>query len=370
MFYNALWQWRAQLLFDMKKLYFIYLFFLLVSCSNRTKESPISFFSVEKRISGNECTINEDSLAQIEGLLSCDSSLIVLDYHSGRSFTLFNLHKEECIGRFGKIGQGPEEIPLGCCGELNGQDFYIFYDNTGLIAKFAIDSLHSNINYNPLMLAKYKIKEAFFSQVIPLNDSLFLGAGTYKNDYQFALFDKNSNTIDYGINIFNAQNEIYNTYHKFLSNQGVLRKHPTQNKFVYSINYSSNIDFIEILNNEKISQIKSIRLRNPKSEPTNDGELYRVLPDTQSPMGYIDIASNHKYVYALYTDKKMIDKNGKGNSFSSDLVLVFDWNGKPISKYKLDKEAFYITVNEKTNKIYAATRNNSGGWKILSYDVE
>ncbi len=340
----------------------------LYSCKKEHKNTPISLFKTEKELSKVYSDFDKNSIGVIEGLLSNDSSLVILDFHSGNSFSLFNLSTEKSIGRFGTIGQGPGEIPLGCYGYLSKNYFYASYDHTGLIAQYNMDSLIHNINVLPLVLIRYKIPEAFFSRVISINDSLFLGAGSYKSKYQFALFNSESTVVDYNIEIYNSKNEEYNMYHKFLSNQGILRKHPSKNKFIYALNYSSNIDFIEIINN-KIYSIKSLRFRNPKGFPQSDGELNRILPDTESPIGYIDVAVGNNYIYAIYTDKKMIKENGKGNTFSSKHILVFDWEGNPINKYHLEDEAYFITVNEKSNKMYIATKAEDDGWCIETYTL-
>jgi hypothetical protein len=339
------------------------------ACKKNTKDSPKELFFNEENLVEIKCYFNADSLGLIETLLCNDSSLIVFDYHSGNSFTIFDLKSEKYIGRFGEIGQGPGEIPLGCYGCLNYNDFIINYDFTGLIAKYPIDSLRSNIRFRPLKLSKYDIIDAHFSRVIPINDSLFLGAGTYQSNFQFALFNKKSEIIDFNVEIFNASNKIFNIFHKYLSNQGIFKKHPTQNKFVYAVNYSSNIDFVEVVN-DKIQMIKSIRLRNPKITPLQDGKFNRIIPNNDNSIGYIDIATSDNYVYTLYTDKKIIGENGKNNSFSSNIVLVFDWDGNPVKILYLKHEAYFITVSKMLKKMYVAIINDDLGWDITSYKLD
>jgi hypothetical protein len=354
----------------MKKIQIIALLivFALYSCKNTSTDSPIDLFSHTINLSETKYNIDEDSLALIEGIQCNDNSLIVTDFHLGKSFSIFNLQTGKYIGRFGKIGQGPDELPLGCTGNLEYNKFSISFDFTGLIASYNMDSLLSNINSKPKKLARKNIPETSFSRVIPLNDSVFLGAGVYKSEYQYALFDKQNKVIDYNIDIFNAKDEKFNMYHKFISNQGTFKKHPMLNQFVYSLNNSSNIDFIDVSNN-KINLIKSIRLKNPICNPIQFGDLSRVVPDNNSIIGYIDIATSNKYVYTLYADKLFVNENGTGNKFNSDIVLVFDWKGNPVKKYKLTKEAFYIAINEKSKKLYAAIKKTDGSWSIATYDI-
>jgi hypothetical protein len=316
----------------------------------------------------SECIVNEDFLALIEGMLCNDSLLIIVDYYLEESFSLFNIRTGEFYGRFGKIGQGPGEIPLGCFGNLENNIFTIFNNYTGLIAAYNIDSLKINTHFEPVKRMNYQIPDAFFSRIIPINDSLFLGAGVYKSKFQYALFDKTNKIIDSDIEIYNAHDENFNVDQKHLSNQGILKKHPAKNQFVYSVLNSSNIDFIDVSNN-KINLIQSLHLRNPKLKPIQNDGFNTVIPDRDNSIGYIDIATSHQYIYALYTNKTLVNEDDTGNTYSSDIVLVFDWQGNPIKKYKLTKEAYYITVNEKINKLYAATINEEEGWSIISYQM-
>lgn len=82
-------------------------------------------------------------------------------------------------------------------------------------------------------------------------------------------------------------------------------------------------------------------------------------------MGYINIAATSKFVYALYSDKKLFDSGGR----KSNTVLVFDWEGNPVKKYLLDKETYYITVDEKQQGMFTAVKNSEGGWSIISYTL-
>lgn len=78
---------------------------------------------------------------------------------------------------------------------------------------------------------------------------------------------------------------------------------PEKHTFAGSINFSSNIDFFEIVNN-KIELIKSLRLGDPINKPVNEEGIYYVDLTENTQTGYIDLSATSKYVYALYSDKK------------------------------------------------------------------
>ena len=114
----------------------------------------------------------------------------------------------------------------------------------------------------------------------------FLGAGTYNSKYQYLLFDKNSKLLDYGINVYNASDDAFNMYTKYLANQGDLVMQPGKNVFAYSVNFSSNLDIVEIVG-QKIKLIKSLSFADPLHKPMSDGTYQSVDLTENSSVGYI-----------------------------------------------------------------------------------
>ena len=119
---------------------------------------------------------------------------------------------------------------------------------------------------------------------------------------------------------------------------------------------------------DKIHLIKSLHFANPNYQPVSNDNLNRVIPSKENIIGYLDICATKEYIYALYADKKRFTDN-KSNNYNSDTILVFDWNGNPIRKLKLTNEAYYICINEDRQMLYAAVKDASYGWSIISYKL-
>jgi len=336
------------------------LILFIAACSNKKE---MDNFTVLEEIYGFNIGVDKNQLARIEGIQCNDSMLIVFDYHSGQSYTLFNLKNGFCFGRFGDIGQGPHEISLGCQGFLRKNKFILLDPFTGIIGQYDLDSLSYDVNSRIVRLTKFNIPEGeFYSKLLPVNDSLFLAAGAFHSQKQYAIFDYNGDVKELNVDIYNAYDNFFNKYHKLLSNQGRISKCPGSNRFAFTLNYSSNIDFCEVVDN-KIKIIKLRRKKNPQLKSYSQGERMFVRPDLNSPIGYLDVTSGEKFVYALHSDKPITQM------YSSDKVYVFDWEGNPIKEYKLDQEACYIAVNEDSNQLIAAVREEDGGWNIKSYTL-
>ena len=154
-----------------------------------------------------------------------------------------------------------------------------------------------------------------------------------------------NNIKDISHEIYNYDDNGINKYHKYLSNQGVLKRNPMNNMFVYSLFNSSRLDFIYITNEYKIKSIKSHHLYDPEYKQWEGGGLNRVFPTENSIVGYLDLAVSANYVYALFCNRKRYEITN-GDRTSSDVISVFDWNGNPVKQIKLPFEIFNLAVNE------------------------
>lgn len=327
------------------------------ACKNN--ESLLAEFRTEIPIIDTKFNIvNPEQLGMIEGIHANDSLLITLDFHDAKSYSLFNSQSGEMLMRFGEIGHGNNEIPIGCDGIIYNGDFVVFDDEQKIVAKYDIivDSISVGCD-----IIKYKIDDTQLSKIAIVNDSLYLGLGTYKDKYQYVLFDMNGRIFDYDVEIYNSSNKEFNTYHKFLSNQGKIAKHPTRNLFVGTINLSSNIDFLSVENN-KIITIKSIRFKDPLYKIYSKGRMNRVLPTEHTINGFIDICATGNYVFALYSEENL-----KKQPYCADIILVFDWNGNPVGKVHLPNNAYYIAAT--STKLIAVEKDEKGVYGVNAYSL-
>ena len=314
--------------------------------------------------------VPEDSLGVVEWMACEGGNLIAFDLHSGACYTLFDAGTGAYVGRFGTIGQGPAEIPAGCYGYLSGKCFSVFNDQVKFVMQYSMDSLRNgHADASPIRLASYDIPDLWLSRLIALNDSLFLGAGLYQSHYQYVLFDRHSRVMDKAVPVYNASDDAFNFSTRYLANQGDLVKHPREDKFAYSLNFSSNLDFFEI-DEGKLAVIRQLHWGDPDYRPSEmdlgNGYVGFSADLTESSIvGYINLAATGRYVYALYSDKKVYESARKSKE-----VLVFDWDGNPVRRYALDADAYSIAVDEASGKLFAAiVKEDTGEWDIVCYPL-
>ncbi len=327
-------------------------------CSCQEPSSLQDLFPVyEGDVVEQSTNIKAKDLGFIEGLHCNDSVLIVLDFQKGKSYSFFDITTGILKKRFGEIGHGNNEIPLGCVGSIWNNYFCIFDDLTGMVAQYNLNSLNMKNTCDTKI--QYQITEGSFSRIIPIDSLCFMGMGTYKGQYQYVAFDNMSNVIDYAFEIYNANDESFDKYHKFLSNQGSLVKHPTKPLFAGAVRRSSNIDFFSFENN-KIRQLNSLRYHNPVYSTVTINGLRRVKPSDSAINGFLDLCGNEKYVFALYSEEKQ-----KKNPYYSHTLLVFDWNGRAICQIKMPNAIYYISANN--TRLYTVEKNMEDEFIVKSY---
>ena len=83
--------------------------FMLVSC--RQDVSLQESFPTETMCDGGVDAVDAGDLVSVEGMSCNDSVLVVLDFHGGNSYSLFDLHTGRHVRRLGRVGNGNGEIP-------------------------------------------------------------------------------------------------------------------------------------------------------------------------------------------------------------------------------------------------------------------
>lgn len=319
--------------------------------------------SQEIKLSENDCAISKNlssnDIGLVEGLYATNSdyvgyNIVLLDYHNENSFSLINTEKENEVIRFGKIGHGAKEIPIGCTGHMTDSSFIAFSDELHCIVEYNL----KNINYEHNKVHKYDLEDTQFTQIVPVDSSRYIGMGTYKDEYQYVLFDKKNNVIDYALHLYNYDNPDFNSFHKFLSNQGRLAKHPTEPKFAAVVYNSRNIDFFEV--NDSINCIKSSRELSPNYECVTWNGCNRVLPANDTPIGFIDVCANQDFVFALYSESELVSGED-----SSDMILVYNWDGVLCANLTLPNKVKYIAATN--DMLFIIMETNNGEYMLKGY---
>ncbi|MNY63372.1 hypothetical protein D3C86_2003170 [compost metagenome] len=69
---------------------------------------------------------------------------------------------------------------------------------------------------------------------------------------------------------------------------------------------------------------------------------------------FLNGVANDQYIYLLYSGKKEKD----GNQNEGSYIYVYDWNGEPVTKLKLNTNISCFDISKDNNYIFAYAINN------------
>ena len=326
--------------------------FMLVSC--RQDVSLQESFPTETMCDGGVDAVDAGDLVSVEGMSCNDSVLVVLDFHGGNSYSLFDLHTGRHVRRLGRVGNGNGEIPLGCNGSVHDGCMYAFHDMTGRVVRYPLDTFGEGGICEEV--CKYGIEEGLLAMLLPCGDHTFLGMGTYKDRYHYVLFDDSSKVLDYGVEVYNAGQESFDRYCRFLSNQGCMVRHPSMPWFASAIYYSGNIDFLRVCDGG-IDVVESYRYGNPDYVAEVVGGMSQVVPTADTRNGVLDLCANSSHVFALYSDKRILDE-----PYCSDRILVFDWSGSRRTVLRFPHPIYHISATD--SHLYLHVKDGEGNDRL------
>ena len=84
------------------------------------------------------------------------------------------------------------------------------------------------------------------------------------------------------------------------------------------------------------------------------GDISQVIPISKETwVNYSSLKNAGNEVFVLYSGKPYNEDNA-----SQDIILVFDWDGKPLRQYKLDDPIYTFDVDPINKKIYGISSHN------------
>lgn len=342
----------------MKYIVFILLMTALYSC----KEPAIADLFLEKQTwELSEFKVETDSLVYPYMLsIVADTFLVVHDPYNFKHFTAYELETGKYYTRFGNIGSGPKEILFGSIGFPFLDKYMVYNESDKRMLTYDLKTM----TILPAKKLSSFSHNLFLNRIYTTNDSLFIVLGLYNEKYQYTLINMPGQVLDYAVEIFCNSNNTLNAAQKSLSTQGILNKHPHDDKYVSTLYYSSNIDFIT-LKDHKINITKSLHYGDPDFKGNIDGSSIDIADNCL--LGFLDIAVTAEYIYALYSNKRYI-QDGVDSEYSSTDILVFDWEGNPIKQIVLNQEIYFLAVSKTNNAIWGIGKTKEGDFTILKFE--
>lgn len=340
---------------------FLLFFFISFSCTKKNGQTdPLDFFPTEIHIKGSILKTDKEILHGAELRLIDDSILVIKNVQSEMYLTFVNLNGNKVMKELIKKGRGPGELfALDFCRHISRDTLWV-YDIL----------LHSVYRINVIEALKnsqYQIeKKAYFSDYPPLipiwTGNMFVGSGG-DVDGRFGLYNQNGDYLKKSLMYLKPEKYKDFPERVFATGfQGCYAISSENKKIAFATFQSGSIHIFNYFNNS-VETVKELNFFDPEMKRDN---WVCAFSYKKTRSGFSSIDTDHKYIYLLYSGRLMSEYPYEFNH--CEYLLVFDWNGKPIKKYKLDNALISMCLNGKADKLYGIAYLPET--TIIQYDLE
>ncbi|MFZ1288464.1 MAG: BF3164 family lipoprotein [Melioribacteraceae bacterium] len=318
---------------------------ILNNCSNNSKFEKSTELRAEEIIDG-------DSLGFPFEIISMNDLIIILDKKpliDNSTIKVYD-HNYHLITSFGKRGKGPGEYlqPVDLTKSIGIDYEFTLYDFSNLrLTNYKIDR-----NYQFHIKNIYPLKGGMPYQAVFTNDKIIVSLGLGLEYNRIAIFDTNG-TIKKTIGEIPPGKEKNTPVPLHLqAYKGKLRLSPDGKYYVISAQYSDYIDILNKAGNLKKRIIGPLD-KEPEYDVVSAGEIPVMALDTKKCIyGYLDIAVNDEFIYALYSGNQFSDHKYEGN-----FIHVYDFNGQLKKNYKLTESIVDFDIDFHNAIIYGIKIN-------------
>lgn len=341
------------------RLIFGFLMFLIIPCivscskdkENELNAETIYFTSFPVIENLTFCNIAEYNEGEVGDIIVYDTTLILLNISklSKYYFNNYSLVNNELSKGYLRKGRGPDEaIGISDIG-LTKSSMWAHDITLGNVLQISIDkalkeevSHQSVVKINNSIGRICMIDSLRYWRVANLSSTKKISIGNLANsDFSEETGDFNHIPSDIPLEVF-----------KDAYSSKILLK-PDGEKTVVAYRYT---DAIEIFNTSDKSYIT---IQGPEVFPVEyvareaeDGHNF-MAKTRKTRKAFVNVATTDEFIYILYSGCR----NGDENWSYGQEIYVFDWNGKPVKSYLLDRYVYTFGVSSDNSTIYSFDRS-------------
>jgi hypothetical protein len=339
---------------------------LLAATACNSDKSPLDPFSQMQApvLHGESIKLQSDSILYKPYNFQVFDTLGVFNDNIGPSgLVVISLKNGTLVKRFAFSGDKPSEF------DLNGISFNSVANSKtaltvsqsnqpGKIILYNWSDLLSKPIYKPEPL--YYIKSYGYRNSFLLNDSILFGQFTYSkfDDKMFGFTNIKSNKLITGLDVprisdasqsYYYDDPMYYKLMKGMLDMRVKHRPGSKHEFAAFSHLGAVIQIFESDENYKFKVKYEKAYYIPSFSVESAPNYLRPKMSPGRKYGFNDIAVTKDEIYTLFNGPELT----KPNTFSDD-ILVYDWNGKPLRRFKLDRKCRNIALDESNpNFLYA-----------------
>jgi hypothetical protein len=307
-------------------------------------------FPIEKSIAFTTIKTPSVIYANTPGVVITGDYLVVMRSFSGNPlYHVFEMPDCKYMGSFGMLGKGPNEfeVPDVRSARPTEKGFKVFDTHKGLLF-VDLTGFSSNKSFK-VKQVKLPGELYILNDAVQINDSIIYGMPYVgKTEKLYVRYNLNSSKLDYFGEypaFFPKGNK--DNYWGLIWRYSIVK--PDGTKYA---SFFARFKLFRIYNNSGLL-IKEKTMEVPKN----------ILSPKHKSTTYYDVTkATNEYIYALCL-------NGQLNETDDYPTLeVWDWDGNPVAKLKLQSFVYSFDITQDNKKIYCMDREIDD--KIFVYDLE
>ena len=342
----------------MQKLYIIIFNLLLVTACNQSDKlpkDPLDYFSGGAiPLTGKIIDTDKEILLGGDVKLLYDSILLVTNLRDTIHLSIVDIKNGKLLKQMIRQGVGPGELTnLIFVANSYADSLWICDPNIKMLHRIDVERAISETNYKTEKVFSYNVGSLKFFSV----GEYFIGHG-FLSDKRFDIYDKTGTYIKSTLQ-YPKPKQYSNIPDRVFATgfQGSYTVHPDNRHFAFAAT-SENINIYR-LDGDSIIMTRNLNFNEPKMR--RRGEI--MIDSRESKIAFTGIGSTAQNIYVLYLGKELTLYSNV-----SDNLLVFDWLGNPVKKYKLDIPLFSMCINSDGTKMYGIAHYPET--IIVQYDLE
>jgi len=361
----------------MKKIIIMLMILVLFNCQNKNESGDYQFEKINIR--GQLLPIRSADIPDPWLLLVIDTLLVISNSpNDEHQFTIINLKNNKLVKHFGTRGRGPGELVSSFMFSKSRKRrcFETYSINLLQVQRINVDSVLKGKNPYHEVIATFKANKDkanpknFFWPLRAkcVNKNLFITCDFFHENKLFGLCDNQGNILGTYLNYPDVKKLPFQVKKmKLLVYKPLIEMHPKDNRFVYACRRS---DWL-VIGDATTKGIKNLYNQYsflPKSY-IRSGLTPVLKIDRSSIQGNYGLVTSEDYIFVQKSYKTVTESiSGNRIELVSNIIYVYDWNGKMKYQLVLDRKISYFTIDEHKKVLYALTNHLEP--VIIKYNLE
>lgn len=341
---------------NFRSIFIIALLFLWACAEKENKIPSFNWDSTKEKLLPSEIVLSLEDLNP-KKIVFCDDFLFLSHSKTEKLLSVYDLKSAKTIGQFVGKGRGPLEL-LNIQNLTKNEKLKTLNLYDAITSKYIVCKIDDLKRGSLETISTGETRHSFVKdQVVYTNDSCicYLGVET-RLVLQNNLGQLVDSIGDYKIFNNNEKNVwLPQIYKGQIAYNEETQQFAIFNRLTDKIEFYSNRALVKVISGpdsfKEMYQINSV-----------GGGMSLGYYSEKTHIAYERVASNSKYIFALYS----------GETFGEDgthhsIIFKFDWDGKPIERYKLEKPLTSFDVDWDKNIIYGL--NTEDDPVILKYQL-